>query len=477
MESFLHILLGLLGLSFIILIHELGHFAAAKCCKVHVERLCLFLGKPLLSWKWGHTEFAIAWLPLGGYCKMKGEGLPLQGLENSGGNLGQVDQTSLAGQALVEGAKSFAAASPLQKIFIAAAGPLINILFAFFVFFSFQLGGYPESRQSQRIVMPKTTTISRRQLPKSPSPAEQAALRSGDIIIRLGKQHIESFSDLQMAVALNAGVKLELDYLRQGQVRHTIIKPAATTEGRGWIGVLPWRDLILQSPIDIGAAGAEGKGPSLQPGMRLISVNAEPVAHWYQLLELLGKPVIAQQSQQVLPTEWLGPAGGTQQLGMTVEQLKNLNFTFAHPTWTRSPSLWHAAKQSVKKLQNLVYMQFKGLFQLLRGRLKLKDNLAGPIQISDQIGQVMLSAGNSAAERWYTTWQFLSFISFAIALANLLPIGVLDGGQILLYSIELSMRRSLPSKLIHVYQALGSILVISLMVFTLGFELLHYLRL
>ena len=79
METLFHIGLGLLGLSFIVLIHEFGHFAAARCCKVEVERLCLFLGKPLISWKWGRTEFGIAWLPLGGYCKMKDEGLPLQG--------------------------------------------------------------------------------------------------------------------------------------------------------------------------------------------------------------------------------------------------------------------------------------------------------------------------------------------------------------------------------------------------------------
>ncbi len=492
MQSIVHIALGLLGLSFVVLIHELGHFAAARLCKVHVERVCLFLGKPLLRWKWGRTEFAVAWLPLGGYCKMKDEGLALQDL---GSKKNTPEKTVTENAAPSSEEKRFQEATPLQKIFIVAAGPLVNILFAFVVIFLFQLGGHLEVRESNRIVVPDSRELQQNnvadQLPQVPSPAERAGLQSGDVIRKIGNSPIESFQDLRLAIALRAEELLGVEYLRDGEFHRTQLQPVANSEGQGWIGVSPWRALVVRKLASDSAAYRAG----IRTGMRLIAVNGRPVAHWYDLLQQLQPqwPALAEgSSESAAETQpvtnftllWQQEKQGQQETGTTSEaaqwevslslsQLSELDFLAAIRVRTANP--WQAAMQSVTRLSQVLDMQVRGLIRLFSGRLSWKDNLAGPIQISDRIGQIMTRTGSSFGERWYASWQFLSLISFMIALANLLPLAVLDGGQILLYSTELLVRRPLPRKWITIYQSLGNAMIIALMVLVLGFELWHYL--
>ncbi len=480
METISRILLGLLGLSLIVLIHELGHFIAAKFCRVHVERLSLFLGRPLFSWKWGASEFAIGWLPLGGYCKMKDEGLVLQDFGND-----FVDKESPKAQFekqyklqqnpevqsisepvvkdwLTDG-KSFQEISALQKIFIILAGPLINILFALFVLFCFQLGGYPEMENSNRIIIPNNKQTSKDSpFPAGPSPAQKAGLQSGDTIIQLGGNTINNFADLRLTIALSADQNLELEYLRDGNIVQGQLKPIVNNEGRGWIGVLPWRDLVLQRPYNNGSV-------EILPGARLEKINGQSVHNWYELLEFL-KGISQEESIQL---QWSSTTGELLEQNSILAEVIRLKFLAK--TWVRSPNFWHAMIASSNRLLDMFSMQLKGIVQLLSGRLQLQGNLAGPIQISDQIGQVMAGYGASFVERWYNSWLFLSFISFMIALANLLPLAVLDGGQILLYSIELISRKRLPKKWIMIYQAVGSFAVMGLMVIVLGFELIHYI--
>ncbi|WGK69630.1 RIP metalloprotease RseP [Candidatus Haliotispira prima] len=472
METIFHIILGLLGLSFIILIHELGHFAAAKCCKVHVERLCLFLGKPLFCRKWGATEFAIAWLPLGGYCKMKDEGLVLQGRDN---------EPDKAGEA-AEG-KSFQEIRPIQKIFIAAAGPFVNILFAFIVLFLFQVGGHPEIRESNRIVVPNTGELENPDLlPQVPSPAEQAGLQSGDEIVQVGNQRIDGFRDLRLAIALSAGETLTLEFLRDGERLRGELRPAANKEGRGWVGLVPWRDLVVRKLEPESSAAQAG----IKSGMRLAELNGQSVSNWYELLQKLRRQtaVLSPEPKQsgesgrgaeggeLLSLLWVDARGKPLETRLALADIGQLDFV--QTTWVRNSNPWQAGLDSVRDLGAILSMQIKGFAKLFGGGLSLKDNLAGPVQISDQIGRIMTSPGSGFAERWYSSWQFLSLISFMIALANLLPLAVLDGGQILLHSVELLARRPLPRKWVSAYQSVGSFVIISLMVLVFSFELMHY---
>ena len=484
METISHILLGLLGLSLIVLIHELGHFIAARCCKVHVERLSLFLGKALFSWKWGATEFSIGWLPLGGYCKMKEEGLVLQELsQDTEGKRLVAESYQLKNQLkqdcevqsieesiaenLPSDGKSFQEISALEKIFVIFAGPLINILFALLVLFLFQLGGYPAMEDSNQIVIPNRKQVVSENnsadspFPVGPSPAEKAGLQSGDTIIRLGGKTINNFTDLRLAIALSGNENLELEYLRDGELIQSRLQPIVNNEGRGWIGVLPWRNLVLQRAYDNGAV-------KVLAGARLEKINGQPIHNWYELLELLKQ---SDQNENIL-LQWRSSTGKLQEQNGTPAEVIRLEFLAQ--TWVRSPNVWHAMLTSVGRLFDMFSMQLKGIAQLLSGQLQLQGNLAGPIQISDQIGQVMASSA-SFVERWYNSWLFLSFISFMVALANLLPLAVLDGGQILLYSVELISRKRLPKKWITIYQTVGSFAVMGLMVIVLGFELVHYI--
>ena len=474
MQTVGYVAVGLLGLSFIVLIHELGHFLAAKSCKVHVERLCLFLGKPIISWKWGNTEFAIAWIPLGGYCKMKDEGLFLQEYPKSAVHDVNQPNEFISGNLSGSG-KSFQEVHSLQKIWIAVAGPLVNIVFSFLIFFFFELGGYPELHRDNRIVVLNTSEIQElNSLPQRPSPAEEAGLKSGDIIVHVENKEIKNFEDLRLAFILNPGKQLKLKYSRNGEIFHSTIRPVANREGIGWIGIAPWTDLVVQNSYDSGIA-------KVQPGMRLEKLNDQPVANWYDLLQLLQKLMSASDnsaslSEDTVSLQWRNKNGELVLQNWDKEKLSQLRFLeFEKETWVHSANLGQAILKSIHRLQEMLSLQIEGLKQLLNGRLRWRDNLAGPIRISDHIGQVIAGPGSSFVQRWYSSWQFLGFISFMIALTNLLPLAVLDGGQIFLYSIELIMGKRLPTRVVSIYQMAGSFFLIGLMIFILGFEFIYYL--
>ena len=363
-------------------------------------------------------------------------------------------------------------ASPLQKVFIAFAGPLINILFAFFVLFLFELGGYPATRESNRVVVFDTSELQNPStLPQVPSPAELAGLRSGDQIVRVGRQQIRSFSDLRLAVALNGGETLPVEFLRDGKLERSQIKPANnTTDGSGWIGVSPWQELVIQNLAEESAAYRAG----IRPGMRLEQINGQKVDHWQDLLRKLRNQQALLDGKKSVSLLWRSTQDNQEkQISLSLAELGELDFS--QKIWQRSKNPFLGVAAAAQQLSEVFSMQIKGLASLFSGRLSLQENLAGPIRISDQIGQVMASSRSSLAERWHNSWRFLSLISFLLALANLLPLAVLDGGQMLLYSIEYIARRRLSARLIRAYHLLGGILAIGLMMMVFGLEFMHYL--
>ncbi|MEM9424913.1 MAG: M50 family metallopeptidase, partial [Spirochaetota bacterium] len=326
----------------------------------------------------------------------------------------------------------------------------------------FQVGGYPELKYSNRVVVAHSSDNLESDppefgpsFPQVPSPAEEAGLRSGDVILKIGNREVERFQDIKLAVALAAGKNLDLEYLRDEKVLRGILRPAKNAQGGGWVGLAPWTDLVLKRAYD-----------GLEVGMRLDKVNNEAVANGYELFQWLA----GRDPEEDVSVQWQGRNGEPVRQNRKAGELGQ--FEFVSETWVRSPNIALAFTASFNKLKAMFALQMEGLSLLFRGRLQWKDNLAGPIRISDQIGQVM--ANGSFRQRWYGSWQFLGFISFVIALVNLLPLAVLDGGQILLYSVELIFRKPLHPRGLAVYQSLGSFVIIGLMILIFGLELFYY---
>ncbi len=210
---------GLICLSFIIFFHELGHFIAARACKVTVEAFSIGMGPVLLHKKIGITDYRISLFPIGGYCAMKGE----QDFKNAlDANLPTItaDKDSLYG------------IHPLKRALIACAGPCFNLLFAFMAFTTIAMTGYTYYAPSAVIVLADEL------YPEIHSAARDAGLKTGDTILEINNQKVNDFSDISVLVATCPDEDITVIVERDGtEMQFTVHTDMDKTHGIGKIGV------------------------------------------------------------------------------------------------------------------------------------------------------------------------------------------------------------------------------------------------
>ncbi|MDR0388650.1 MAG: site-2 protease family protein, partial [Spirochaetaceae bacterium] len=172
MSTILKIILGLAGLGVVVLVHELGHFIAARLLGIEVEAFSIGWGRPILRKKIGAVEYRIGLFPLGGYCKMKGE-VEFQ----SGASAPEPSRAP----------GSFFGAKPWRRIIVSAAGPLANVVFAALVFMLIWGAGFEIRSPDNRIVLVSEIT------PEERYPADEAGLKTGDRIVEIAGKPITNY--------------------------------------------------------------------------------------------------------------------------------------------------------------------------------------------------------------------------------------------------------------------------------------------
>ncbi len=224
------IVLGLLILSFLVFFHELGHFAAARLFGVKVEAFSIFMGPVLLHKKIGQTDYRLSLLPIGGYCKMKGEQDFAKAVEEG---LGYIpgEEDSLYGT------------HPIKRALIGFAGPFFNLLFVFIASTIVAMMGYTYYTRSATITIPDDPTFT--------SPAREAGIKSGDTIVKIAGVEITDFSDIYEQVALRGDEDVAVEVLRPAEnggeperivfTVHTLLNKK---QGNGILGVMASGDTI-----------------------------------------------------------------------------------------------------------------------------------------------------------------------------------------------------------------------------------------
>lgn len=198
----MYIIYALIAFSILVLIHELGHFTLAKLNGVMVEQFSIGMGPKIIGIKGKETEYLIKALPIGGYVKMLGD-----------------DGAS-------SDPRAFNNKKPLQKLSIVIAGPFMNLVLAL-VLFSIvgTMRGFSVPIISQTV---------------SNQPAELAGLKQGDKVTRINNKKINTWLDFQVQVSQSMGSPLSVTYVRNGEVKNTVIKPIKDEkENRFLIGVYP----------------------------------------------------------------------------------------------------------------------------------------------------------------------------------------------------------------------------------------------
>ncbi len=241
-ETVLTWLVFILAFGGMVIIHEFGHFIAARLCRIEVEEFGIGLPTPgaITLFKWQGTRFTLNWLPLGGFVRPKGENDPT-----------------------VQG--GLAAATPWRRFIVLVAGPAMNLLTAIVIYsFIFYRVGVPDS---SRVLVNSVVTN---------SPAEEAGFQSGDIFITGNGETIRSFDDLRLIVDANAGQPIQFQVERGGQEIEIIATPKYfEDEQRVMIGVglgVPF--VRSSSPVETFGLGARYTMNSIR---NLLSLPAQMI--------------------------------------------------------------------------------------------------------------------------------------------------------------------------------------------------------
>jgi len=451
----LTILAGLIGLSIVVIFHELGHFFAARSVGVEVEAFSIGWGPKLLGKKWGKTEWRISALPLGGFCKMKGEDDFKKAID--------LHLDTIPGSR-----DSFYGASPWKRIIILFSGPFMNVLFAIVMFSFVWLVGITVTTAPNRILLASEFSKSA-EAQTAQNPADKAGLQSGDTILSLDGKAVRDYSDIQELVGLNPGKTMNIEILRDGMKISTTITPMLDkNSGQGLIGIYAWVDPVIEK-IDSGTS-AEIAG--LLPGDTVLSINGQAVKNTIDIMKILeSKPEVIEMTVQ------RGSEQISKKMVIVYSDANSLNLGIQFKTIVRrdqAGNLGDALIKGTREFSKTFSMTIRGLGLLFSGVNVLKA-ISGPARLTYIIGNAATeSIKQSGLAGIVPILNFLAFLSVGLFIMNLLPIPALDGGQILLSLSELIKGKPISTKAIYRFQTIGMVMVLALFLFATFSDVLFF---
>ncbi len=424
-----------------VVLHEFGHFLVAKLFRIRVETFSVGFGPRLFGKKWGHTDYRVSAIPLGGYVKLGGDesNAPLEG--TSGQNIPPEEMFNLRPR--------------WQRIMVALAGPVMNILTALAIPFAGGLMyGVPATPQ------PVVYYV------QPGGAAEKAGLKPGDRIVSFNGTENPSWDSIYGDGLLAPGHALPVVVNRQGaEVQLTII-PTTRTENGEAAGFLDFVPDYGGLPVVVGsvqrASPAEEVG--FKEGDQLLKVGDENVKSSAQVTEYIRShdaqkiPITIKRDGQtsVIVTNERRTDG---KLGIGVSEVFPL----------LPAGIGSAAKYAWASNLQILRLTGKALGQVFTGKRSVRNTISGPIGI--------YQAAEKSVERlgWDGVFGMLGFLSLNLGIFNLLPIPVLDGGAIFLLLIEgllATIGLSISTAVRDRIQQVGFVMVLLLMVFVITNDVL-----
>ena len=409
------ILLFLAVLGLLVIVHELGHFAAAKLARVQVLEFGVGLPPRVFGFTRGGTIYSLNLLPLGGFVRM----------------LGEEDPTAPA---------SFASKRAWQRLVILAAGSAMNAVLPVLLLTAVFMTPQP---------VPVTDVAVVKVVPTSP--AEQAGVETGDLIRSADGRRITNSSDLFIAINRRLGADTAWTVERRGRLVALRIPEVrvAPPEGEGAVGIF-LTDARLT--VALAAAGSPAEQSDLEPGDLLLSVGGRRVLNEDSPQAALTAGIEASPGDPV-PVEVLR-RGLVVTLGVPPdEQALDGLIVEAYPEETRSMGPLAAFRASFAQIGEILLLFRNEVSRWIAGASSIQ--VAGPIGIAQMTGEVA-DSGISPLVLW------TALLSINLAIINLIPFPALDGGRIAFVLLELVRggRRLAPEKERFVHAA-GFVLLIA----------------
>jgi len=426
----------------LIVVHELGHFLAARWRGLYIEKFGVWFGKPLWKKTINGVQYSLGSLPFGGFVALP--------------QLAPMD--IIEGKADVDRAK-LAPISALDKIIVAVAGPLFSLLLALFFAGVVWVVGHPVAESD-------STTIIGYVMPDSP--AQKVGLQPGDKILEVDGKPVRRFLGMNDSVSWNVvrseGDKIAVKFQRDGNVQTVWVEPYKA-ETRGWRRKSVRQLLIFPAETAI-IDKVEPNTPAASAGLRphdiIRGFNQTPIYNPIGLLEYISKHP---NDQLVLHVERSGarfdipvrptllPTEGEMKPRIGIQWDATGTMSIAHPN-------------PIEQLYNSVASTLKTIGAVASPKSDVKlQHLSGPVGIG-RIYYLLFQSERG----WQLALWFSVILNVNLAILNMLPIPVLDGGHIVLAIIESVRRKPVNMRVLEVIQTSCAMLIIGYMLYVTFFD-------
>ena len=423
----------ILGLSILVLLHELGHFLAARAFGIKVEKFYLFFdawGFKLFKYTYKGTEYGIGWLPLGGYVKIAG----------------MIDE-SMDKEQLSQPIQpwEFRAKPAWQRLIVMIGGVTVNLILGVILF-------------TMVILVYEKDYIPNSALDKGIYAYElgrKVGFQTGDKIISINGEKVERFKDAASPLLI-LGAKVTVE--RGNQVKTIEINSNFYTEFKNAKDKKLFEPYTNDWKIDSVIAGNIADKAGLKVNDRPVAINDS----------------IALDTRGVFTENIRKNANKLMKLTV-LRNAQKLDFMITPDTSgliyisvedgkfkTKDYSFTQAVKYGWKDAMDMLMLNIKGMGKIFSGQEKATESLSGPIGIARIYGGIW---------DWHKFWYITGLLSLILAFMNILPIPALDGGHVIFLIIEAVTGKTFSDKFMERVQLVGMVLIIGLMVFAFGVDI------
>jgi len=434
MDKLIMILQLLGGLSLLVIVHEFGHFIAARAFGMRVEKFYLFFdayGKKLFSFKKGDTEYGIGWLPLGGYVK-------ISGMIDESMDKEQIDQEPQPWE--------FRSKPAWQRLIVMLGGIILNVILGYIIFTG-KIASFGEYKVF-------TEHVNNNGGIYVPEFASESGFETGDKIIRINGEEVPYFNDIMMKHLLFSENNTAT-IIRKGETKERDVKLSNNFLSMATNGnkepIISFRNTFV---IDSVLKDSLGYNAGVKAGDKVISLDGESIAYFDELVEGLrlkkGKKVKLQLLRASDTVVLTTPVNEQGTIGIIIEPT-NLEGGDTTLMYNFTGSL----KQGYIASKETLIQQAIGLKSLIVGKLNFMKSVSSPIGIAKIYGSTFT---------WKRFWQITGLLSFVLAIMNLLPIPALDGGHVVFLIIEMVRGKPFSDKVMMRAQVVGFVIIMSIMV-------------
>ena len=431
-----YVIYFLITVGILVLVHEFGHFIAAKAFGMKVDTFSIGFPPRAFGKKIGETDYCISWIPIGGYVKIAGmvdESFDTDFLNKPP----QPDE--------------FRSKPMYQRIVVVSAGVIMNLLLTFLIFYGINLANGRLYHGTTTIGFVNTSSV-----------AQKLGFRAGDTLLSINNKAVKNWEDIQTDLYIdNVAAPLSIAFAHGGST-NTIVVPKGATKPDEQIGIYPDHMHAMIEAVDPSMPAHKA---GLKPGDVILSVDGNEIVTNTQVIDLIRKDkgkyvqlVIARENKneqfQVMPNSdtKIGIQIGTQYTG---------------PVEKYSYNVITAIPVGFMQTVDATGLLIQSLSRMVTGQVSFTKSIGGPIKIAQLAAQsAEMGIGSFLA--------FMALLSISLAVLNVLPIPALDGGHLAFLIYESIAKKEVPTKIKLFAQQVGFALLLLFMAFVIYNDIVHF---